>query len=218
MVRKFVCLLLLFALLGCNQSRKIPLDFDYGKIGNGIYTNKFFGFEIPVPGKWFVQNKELLQQLQKKIEDSMAKKNEDLASRIRASDISSAVLLTVLKKNEIDTTSGDFNSSFMILAENIGTISGVSKGDQYLVHAKAIMKQTGASYKFPSDIYEEKIGNKEFYGMDIILNINGTDLKQSYYSTVDKGFALSMIISYDTEDQHKELKSIINNIKFDENL
>lgn len=218
MVRKLVFFFLLLTALGCNQSRKIPQDFDYGGIENGVYTNKFFGFEIPVPGSWFVQNKEQVQQLQKKGDDYIAKKDSALASKVKAGEVSSAVLLTVFKKSVGDTTSGDFNSSFMILVENVGTISAVKNGNAYLARAKTLMQQSGALYKFPSDIYKEKIGNKEFYGMDIILTINGMDLKQSYFSMVDKGFALSMIISYESDEQHKELKNIINNIKFDENL
>ncbi len=205
-------LLLLFAILSCKQSSKIAENFDYGKIENGVYSNNYFDFEIPVPEKWVVQNKEQVKQMQKQGEDLIAEKDKELAKKIRAGDISTAILLTVFK-NRIDTVVvNEYNSSFVILAENLGTMSGINKGDDYLAHAKTFLQQSG--YKFPSGFYSEKIGNKKFDGMDVSMNSKGTEVKQSYYSTISKNFALSIIISFVTDEQERELKNVLNRIKF----
>jgi|ERR1051326_7171713 hypothetical protein len=213
-MRFALCILLLVVVCACKQSSKIPENFDYGKIENGVYSNNFFDFEIPVPEKWIVQDKEQVKQLQKQGEELIAEKDKELAKKVKAGDISTAILLTVFRNRTDSAVASDqFNSSFVILAENLGTLSGINKGDEYLTHAKTFLQQSG--YKFPSGFYSEKIGNKKFDGMDVSMNQKGTEVKQSYYSTIAKHFALSIIISFVTDEQERELKNILNRIKFE---
>lgn len=210
---RFIPWILLLALLsGCKQSPKVPENFDYGKIENGVYSNNYFDFEIPVPDKWVVQNQEQVKQLQKQGEDLIAGNNKELAAKVKAANVGTAILLTVFK-NKTDSNINEFNSSFIILAENLGN-SGVKKAEDYLVHAKAIMQQSSISYQFSPDFFSERIGNKEFEGMNTAMNSNGVTVQQVYYSMIDKNFAVSMIISFARDEQKRELKDIINKIKF----
>src|SRR5438552_17365781 len=108
-MRLALSILLLVVVSACKQSSKIPENFDYGKIENGVYSNNYFDFEIPIPEKWVVQDKEQVKQLQKEGEDLIAEKDKELAKKIKAGDISSAILLTVFR-NRIDTVVGnDYN-------------------------------------------------------------------------------------------------------------
>ena len=211
-MRLALCILLLVVVSACKQSSKIPENFDYGKIENGVYSNNYFDFEIPIPEKWVVQDKEQVKQLQKEGENLIAEKDKELAKKVKAGDISSAILLTVFR-NRIDTVGNDYNSSFVILVENLGMMSGINKGDDYLAHAKTFLQQSG--YKSPTGFYSETIGNKKFDGMDVSMSSKGTEIKQSYYSTIAKHFALSIIISFVTDEQERELKNILNRIKFE---
>ena len=90
----------------------------------------------------------------------------------------------------------------------------IKKGSDYLAHAKEIMQQSNMSYQFAPDYSTEKIGNKEFDRMDVSLNGQTENVQQSYYSVIDRDFALSIIISYGDDQQKAELKNIINKIKF----
>jgi hypothetical protein len=90
----------------------------------------------------------------------------------------------------------------------------IKKGSDYLAHAKEIMQQSNMSYQFAPDYSTEKIGNKEFDRMDVSLNGQTENVQQSYYSIIDKDFALSIIISYGDDQQKAELKNIITKIKF----
>ena len=212
-MKLFIGLLFLFVVAACKQSPKIPENFDYGKIENGVYSNSYFNFEIPVPGKWVVQSKEQVEQIKKAGQDLIAEKNKDIASMVKASEVRSAILLTAFK-NRADTFTGQFNSSFMILSENLGSISGIKTGKDYLQHAKNLMQQSGMSYQFPSGFYSEKVGNREFDVMDVVMTVKETEVQQSYYSVIDKKFALNIIISFIGDEQKKELINIINNIRF----
>ena len=208
-MRLFFFAVVLLGIAGCKQQ---PKNFDYGKIENGVYANSYFDFEIPVPSNWAVQNKEQVQQLQKNGEELVSGNNKELGAKIKAADVRTAMLLTVFK-NKTDTVTDKFNSSFIILSENLGGMP-VKKGSDYLAHAKEIMQQSNMSYQFAPDYSTEKIGNKEFDRMDVALNGQPENVRQSYYSIIDRNFALSIIISYGDDEQKAELKNIINKIKF----
>ena len=208
-MRLFFFAIVLLTIAGCKQQ---PKNFDYGKIENGVYANNYFDFEIPVPSNWAVQNKEQVQQLQKNGEELVSGNNKELGAKIKAADIRTAILLTVFK-NKTDAVTDKFNSSFIILSENLGGMP-IKKGSDYLAHAKEIMQQSNMSYQFAPNFSTEKIGNKEFDRMDVSLNGQAQNVQQSYYSIIDRGFALSMIISYADDEQKAELKNIISKIKF----
>lgn len=208
-MRVFFFAVFLLAITGCKQE---PKNFDYGKIENGVYTNNYFDFEIPVPANWAVQNKDQVQQLQKTGEELVSGNDKELGAKIKAANVRTAILLTVFK-NKTDAVTDKFNSSFIILSENLGAIP-VKKGSDYLAHAKEIMQQSNMSYQFAPDYSTEKIGNKQFDRMDVSLGGQGQNVQQSYYSMIDKNFALSIIISYGDDQQKAELKNIINKIKF----
>jgi hypothetical protein len=208
-MRSFFLAMLLLAIAACKQQ---PKNFDYGKIENGVYTNNYFNFEIPVPSNWAVQNKEQVKQLQKTGEELVSGNNKELGAKIKAADVRTAILLTVFKNNT-DAVTDKFNSSFIILSENLGGMP-IKKGSDYLAHAKGIMQQSNMSYQFAPDYASEKVGNKEFDRMDVSLNDQAGNVQQSYYSIINKDFALSIIISYADAEQKTELKDIINKIKF----
>src|SRR4030095_12620558 len=208
-MRLFFVALLLLVIVGCKQQ---PKNFDYGKIENGVYANNYFDFEIPVPPNWAVQNKEQVKQLQKQGEELVSGKDKELGAKIKAADIRTAILLTVFK-NKTDAVTDKFNSSFIILSENLGGMP-IKKGRDYLAHAKQIMQQSSMSYQFAPDYANEKVGNREFDRMDVSLGGQPENVQQSYYSVIDHDFALSIIISYADDEQKQELKNIINKIKF----
>jgi len=209
-MRIFLFSVLLFALVGCKEAEK---NFDYGKIENGVYTNDYFDFNIPVPQNWDVRNDEQVQQLQKKGSGLISGNNKELEAKIDEADVNTIVLLTVFKNKE-DTTAVKFNPSFILLCENLQGSPDIKKGKDYLDHAKYLMQQSKMPYQFTPEYFTEKVGNKEFDRMDAVLDGQMGGIQQSYYSIIDKGYALSIIISFVDADQKIELKGIINKIKF----
>jgi len=209
-MRIFLFSVLLFALVGCKEAEK---NFDYGKIENGVYTNDYFDFNIPVPQSWDVRNDEQVKQLQKKGSGLISGNNKELEAKIDEADVNTIVLLTVFK-NKDDTAANKFNPSFIILCENLQGSPDIKKGKDYLDHAKYLMQQSKMPYQFTPEYFTEKIGNKEFDRMDAVLDGQMGGIQQSYYSIIDKGYALSIIISFVDTDQKTELKEIINKIKF----
>lgn len=211
---RFIALMVLsILLLNCQTSRKKPKDFDYGNIEQGVYTNKFFDFELAVPADWSVQDKEQTEQIRKQGRELLAKKNKKYSEVIKPDTVSSATLLTVFR-NPTDSLTGEFNHSFVIVAENLGTFLSVNSGGEYLRHAREMMRKAGLNYAFRERIDTEKFGNRQFDRMEVTMTINGIDAGQLYYTTIRNGFALSIIASFANDMQKKELKQIFASINF----
>ena len=75
------------------------------------------------------------------------------------------------------------------------------------------MNADGKRYEFSASP-SKKIGNRDFDVMKATRSINGTEsVKQLYCSRIDKGFALSFIISYLNDAQEDELMDILHSVK-----
>lgn len=213
-MRHWLFFLLAMILISCNDSNKIPENFDYGKVENGVYKNNFFDFDLPIPADWHVESKEQMAQIGEEGRKIVAEHNKELAEKIKADEISSATLLSVFKYRD-DTVTGQFNPSFGMIAENLGKVSGVRNGKDYLEKVKALMEKSGIPYHFAPDFTTEKLGNKDFTLMELTAKYKGdVDVNQLYYCCVEKKFAISLIASFGNDEQKKELLRILSNIHF----
>ena len=63
-------------------------------------------------------------------------------------------------------------------------------------------------------VKREMINNQEFYLMNASINYMGLSIKQVYYSTIQNGFCLSIVISFIDDEQKMDLDKIINSMRF----
>lgn len=141
-----VLLLISFALLAaCNNSSVKPIDeeegFDYGRIRNEKYINTFFNLEMNVPKDWHPQNKEEIKELTNEGKKIVAAGDKNTEALIKATEINTASLLVVFKYDEEDDFT-DYNSNFMLIAENVKNISTKITAEQYLNHAIMLIKRS----------------------------------------------------------------------------
>ncbi len=202
--------------LSCSETKeKLPENFDYGNIENGLYKNAYFDMEISFNPNWTVQNKEQINTLIEQHGTTASVENEDFKAIIKASQINTAYLLTVFKYDIGSSVA--FNPSFMAIAENTKNFNAIHTGKDYLFHAKKLMQKTEMQYSFNSKIAERTISNAVFHVMETQLHFDGKTILQEYISTVSKGFSLSFVITYATEDEKEALYAIINSIKIQKN-
>ena len=210
-MKLLVSLFLLILLAGCRQPG-IPDSFDYGKIENSIYKNSYFKFEIPVPATWALQTREQmdssLQRGHKIIEES----NRELTPALKASEINSAILLSIFRYKP-DSITDEPNYSMMIVAENVSRNPGIKSGSDYLESSRKLMKKANLPYE-TSNVHHQKLGNREFDVMTVTIKTQGLEIEQLHCLTVIKGFALGIIISYANSQQEQKLKNIIQGIRF----
>ena len=188
-------------------------SFDYGKVENNVYSNKFFNFKMNVPEKWQIQSKQQTKEILKSGEKVVAGDDKTMQAVIEASKINTANLLVVFKHKV--GAAVDYNPSFSVIAENLKAAPGVETGNDYLFHTKKLLKRSKVNFSYVSETFEkENVGGVDFYKMEVHVNYAGLTIKQIYYSTVIKRFALSVIISYINDKQKEKLNGVISSIKF----
>ncbi len=208
----YIALLILVIIASCQTNEK-PKGFDYGKVENNIYKNSFFDFNITLPSDWVVQTKEQNDDLVEMGKDLVAGNDENLKTAIEASEINSAYLLTVFKHKV--GTAVKYNPSLMLVAENLKLAPGIKTGGDYLFQTKKFLKQSQVKYNHIDQEFKKvNLDNQEFYKMNLDLNHMDFSIKQSYYSTIKKGFSINAIISYATDEQKDELEKMLNSLKF----
>ncbi|SFT42129.1 hypothetical protein SAMN05216474_0468 [Lishizhenia tianjinensis] len=201
----------LITLLSCNNQNKIPENFDFGQVSNGLYTNDYFEMEVHFDPNWAVQNKEEMNNLIEMGNELVSEGDEEMKKLIEASKVNTAYLLTVFKY-EVGTPV-EFNPSFMIIAENTKNFSRIKDGGDYLVEAKKTLKQTPMNYSFNKPVYEKIINNTSYHILEAELSYVGKSITQEYISTVKNGFSLLFTLSYSTEEEKSELYKVLNKIK-----
>ena len=207
-------LLLLITLVCSCQSNEKPEGFDYGTVENNLYTNSFFNFKATLPDGWIVQSKKQTEDLVEIGKDMVAGEDENLKAVINASEINSAYLLTVFQY-EVGAAV-DYNPSLMLIAENLKIAPGIKNGSDYLFQTRKLFEQSQIKYNHIDDTFEKvKIGNRDFYRMNLDINHTGMNIKQSYYSTVINGFSFNAIISYVTDNQKQELEKTLSTFNFE---
>jgi hypothetical protein len=210
----FTLLVCVFLVLACNRSAKIPDDFDYGTIKNGIYRNDYFKMQLTVPEKWVVQNKEQTQKIADMGADQIAGGDEKVKSQLKAAEVKTAYLFTVFKE-PVGFVTTNFNPSYMVVAENLSQYPTVKTGAQYLGEAKKLLQRAAMGYTFEDELGSVTINGHKFDIMKTKLSAGGFDVQQWYYSTIINKFSLNFIVSWADDEQKKELDKVIESVKFD---
>lgn len=197
--------------ISCTNS-SIPSHFDYGQVTENVYSNSFFNLKMNIPESWVVQSEEQKAAILSLGKDLMEQKNSDLKDIIEVSEVNSAYLLMVFE-DEVGA-SLEYNSNFLLVAENLQLNPGIKSGEGYLFHTKKMFKQANLGYSFKGDFQQEMINNQEFYSMKLSQDYLGQSIQQTYYSTISNGFALTLIVSFLSPEQEVELDNVVQSITF----
>lgn len=194
----------------CEETNKIPENFDYGTVENGVYSNTFFNFDLSFDKDWSVQSKEQMAEMTQKGQDLITGENERLKKNLKASQVNVAELFAVFKF-PVETVSV-YNPSLIMNAENLKGFPEVRKPKDYMDAVRSLLDEAPMTLIYKKQHYSKIIGGKEFVAMEIYNQ--DYDVNQEYFSTLHKGFAVIMVISYDGDDQKEELYKILNTLKF----
>jgi hypothetical protein len=212
-----LALILLFA--SCN-SQQLPENFDFGKIENGIYSNKYFGFNLTLPPDWYIQTRDSLvykvkDQYKDLVLSGNSKKLQTSIKETKPSTINKEALLTVFRYN-VDSAV-DINYSILIVANNIKNDPDMQTGKDFANSIMAESKKRNVKRTFNGEPKLFKIGYKDFYEitseMEIKEIIEG-NVKQKMCFTVINGFVFSICFTYVTDKQLEEFNKIIATATF----
>ena len=195
--------LILFFAIAITASCNRPMNFDYGKTKNGIYSNHFFNFEISVPVNWIQKTQEELQATMETGKKIAAGDNENLKAALNASDVSVATLFGFSKYEKGAPV--NFNPSIMMICENIKVAPGVKTGSDYLFQARKAMKLSAVKYDRMDSVYKKvQIGGADFYMMNAEMRFGEVTIMQRYLAYTVNGFCLLAILTYDTDENLSE--------------
>ena len=209
---KVITLVLILALAtSCKtEAPGIPESFDYGKVVNGVYSNDYFNMRVPFDDSWDVQSEEERKEISDLGKELV--EDEDLKRALDASSINNASLFSAYKY-EVGSNLG-YNPSISIIAENISQFPQIKHGSEYLKEAQKLMAQMQMDYTFNFVDTSKNIGHHSFDIMEVDVDYLGNSFHQQYMATITKGFCLLLVISYDTDEQRKELEALVDDIVF----
>lgn len=180
---------------------------DYGTYENGKYINTFFDLETDIPSHWYLFSKEERSKL---IHHN---------SRMNSTSRLTTSILFIASQNDygpvVDTTA--FNPSIILLAEKLKKISEVRTASDYLLITRQSLQQGDDNKVFPLNGFSTKNTNgitftrlRIFHKMS---DADSVDFTQDYYAVLHKGFALTYILTYRTENQLQKLEQILHTAK-----
>jgi len=187
-------------------------SIDFGSMDGLVYSHAYFDMKITVPEKWQVQDREARQRLMQMGEQVVTGNDPNLKALVDASKLNTLNLLTVFRHTL--GAAVDFNPSFLCVAEKVSHLPGIQKGSDYLFHTRKFLESAQVKYKFVGPNSEQTISGVPFDVMTTELAVKSIVVKQKFYSTIRKGYALNFILSYDTDETKQQLLDILNSVEF----
>jgi hypothetical protein len=173
---------------------KSNVNPDAGKSEAGKYSNDYFGFSMTFPAEWAIAPKETTEALQSQGSDIVAGDDPTLKAAVEAAEENSYQLLMISEK-PVGAPVADFNANIVVMAEKVSHLPGLVSGADYLASVSNLLQQTDLPYQPAGEIKEVEIGGRKFHRADFTLAMNGMEVQQSYFATIDKGYALGFILS-----------------------
>jgi len=138
--------------------------------------------------------------------------DKNLEAIVKASELQSVHLLSVFEHPL--GTPVPYNLSISCIAERVSHLPGIRTGEDYHFHAKKLMKSGKIDFSFPKEVYPDKISGVDFYVMSVEITVPAFTVKQEYYTTIMKGYALSFIISFTKDEERNTLINILKTMTF----
>jgi hypothetical protein len=208
-------IILLFALLAGGCTKKASDEIDFGTIDNSVYHNNYFELNVPLPKDWSVQDQSEQRRMMKAGAKLVTGDDKNMQAMVKANELQSVNLFAIFEHPVGSPV--PYNPSIISIAENVRSAPGIERGRDYHYQAKKVLQSGQLEVTFPKDIYTQQVGGVDFDVMETQITARGTVIKQKYYATIIKGYALCFVASFATEDEDTALQKILAGVTFDKN-
>ena len=204
MTLAFTVVAILFAVVtmpGCNKSRKIPKDFDYGSWTGSTYRNDFFGFSITVPEDWHIAGKEEMKALLEDAEADASTAGLFYTARYSADDF---------MKNENE----DFNPNIVLIVENLSLPGRKIDTTKYVSLYRKNLSPAMPGHAIQSET-NKTIGGQEFTSLQSQSNFEGIHISQEHLICVKNNYAVIFVLTTLDDSEKPQLDDIMATLKWD---
>jgi hypothetical protein len=183
-----------------------------GAITGSTYVNEYFGMSLNIPEGWNVydaQGRQMILDNGRHLLNAPDKKTQEALDAGVAQTVN---LLTVSKLPQ--DQSGPGNAIFACGAERL-TGTGIKTGMDYLTAMKKLLPY--ASPPAPQvevDVDSEMIGGVQFGVLSLKYDSPGNTIRQKYWATPKRDYALFCISTYTNEDDRQLMSKAMSSIKF----
>jgi len=211
-VRKTLFLVLTLILLTNCSENSTPSGGDSTSDAN-IYDNKYFSFQIKIPDNWFSTDEKTMAEIGEAGKDMLAGDDKNMRAGIEAAQKNVYNLFQAFQV--APGTPGDFyNSNISCVAERVSNTPGIKSGADYLLNAKKLLQSGQMEIYFDDEIIKQTISGRDFYILSATIPVQGTNVKQKYYTTLEKGFILAFVASYVGNEQQEIIQNTMSSINF----
>lgn len=196
----------------CGCQRQTADEIDFGGITNSVYQNTYFGMSVTIPADWSIQDQTRQRELEATGSKMLYGDDPNKEAIVKASELKIVNMFAVFEYPLGSPV--PFNPSVIALAENVREYPGIKTGKDYLYHAKQALMSGQMQFSFPKPEYSVQLGGNPFEVMPVQMTVGRTTVNQRYYVTIMKGYALSFIESYTSNDQETALQKILNSVAF----
>lgn len=220
-MKYFALILFIAFLVACSEQKNpdkrlkdknVPVEFDLGIAKDGVYKNDFFEMSFEYNENWYLQDdKEREALLDEGIERATGE-NAEKGRKLEAGKVNNVNLFVALEQAPGEVY--DFNSSIIVLAENLALANGkIKSGKEYLETAFENFANE-SSIASRSSIQPKTIGSKQFHRVTLNTDTGIIEVEQQCYAIIINDFALMFIFSYANEEQEAEMYKFLSSVKF----
>lgn len=177
-----------------------------GVITDSVYRNDYFGLRITIPQGWTIQGEDVKERVKEKAKDVIVPKDDQDKHELEAAVERTLNLLTISKFPL--GAPGQLNVLVMAIAEAVPL---AATGPAYMKDLKAALQQTTVPVTV-ADGEMETINGVSFYTLTATLTPGESVIRQKYYVTMKKGYALGLITSILSESDADLVNSIMKSV------
>jgi hypothetical protein len=174
-------------LWGCGKA-KGPQD---GTLKNGVYTNRFFQFQVRIPDTWTVLKKPTRSPVQ-----------GGMATLGRDRDVGALVATEAAKKVHYLVIARNVAVGMQVsaVAHSVKDVPEVASGKDYLEHALEVFSDKDETLQQVREVMPVTLASREFHRADLAGSLMGVKHHTTLLVTIEKGYALLIFVGAKNED------------------
>ncbi|HEX8636142.1 MAG TPA: hypothetical protein VF703_18625 [Pyrinomonadaceae bacterium] len=182
-----------------------------GRVVGANYVNDFFGFQLTIPTGWRIADEDAARKIDQQGADLVAGDSAERRARLRAAASKNINLITM---GTIIMAGGAGESALLIVGAEAIPAWLIKTPQEYMGQARRLLESSAMPVQVAAGTRSETIGGMEFAVIDVSSEQASGTIRQHYYATLKKGYALFFISTYGGDLSEKAIEDVLKSVKF----